>query len=631
MQPGGGGTGSDRRKKHLCGHALLLLWVISMCCWLLFVGSNSSHHLVYNGIRSRVTSVHHDSYNGMVIRNRTFLHQMGDPHQFHQNVGNLVSEKIERNQTYRNGSVIRTASSHPQQHEDGGRKEDGDEPSHIFLPQKGKTSTCATVEEMGAAVSDQTENASLRVRKMIQDHFAQHGAGRVRDLPPEQFCRQNFVFGRASEAGFGNEMYKILTAAALSLMLNRSLIIGETREKLPFGDYIAYSNESFSLKEVKLLWARNDCTRKHKRPLVMRMDDFQRPTRTGVLCEDWREWKQPVIWFQGTTDTVAIQFFLKNGHPGMRATASLLFGDPKIPSSRPNLFGELMKVIISPTYAVKEAVNWVLNGGPNPDITLHMRMRTSRSRRALHAAFNCIKKSLLEVSHKNTRPRVVLVSDTPSIVEHIKQKMEEYAEVLQFDYMSYTKQNVNKIMNASYYQPSETRARDWGPMPRWVAFVDFFLASRATHAVVSGAHRRVGTTYAQLIAALAAAHKLDENLTSPLNFSFYSSFQNTLLADGLANQIGWGHVWNRFGGKLSCHNQTDQCALTPLLPYGWWEGPWQSPIPRDIRRLKTYGVYLKDTGELVEKSLQSFCESMKASVKTLTLQLPSCKNNCMKQ
>lgn len=37
------------------------------------------------------------------------------------------------------------------------------------------------------------------------------------------------MIGKASEAGFGNEMYKILTAAALSVMLNRSLIIGQTR------------------------------------------------------------------------------------------------------------------------------------------------------------------------------------------------------------------------------------------------------------------------------------------------------------------------------------------------------------------------------------------------------------------
>ena len=59
------------------------------------------------------------------------------------------------------------------------------------------------------------------------------------------------------------------------------------------------------------------------------------------------------------------------------------------------------------------------------------------------------------------------------------------------------------------------RVKDWGPAPRWVAFVDFFLASRAKHAVVSGAHRRVGTTYAQLIAALAAANKIGNFM--PLN------------------------------------------------------------------------------------------------------------------
>ncbi|KAL9250901.1 hypothetical protein AKJ16_DCAP11107 [Drosera capensis] len=52
---------------------------------------------------------------------------------------------------------------------------------------------------------------------------------RVRTLPPSQFCRHGFVLGKATEAGFGNEMYKILTAAALSIMLIRSLIIGQSR------------------------------------------------------------------------------------------------------------------------------------------------------------------------------------------------------------------------------------------------------------------------------------------------------------------------------------------------------------------------------------------------------------------
>jgi len=65
---------------------------------------------------------------------------------------------------------------------------------------------------------------------------------------------------------------------------------------------------------------------------------------------------------------------------------------------------------------------------------------------------------------------------------------------------------------------SDFRRKDWGSAPRWVAFVDFFLASRAKFAAISGAHRRVGTTYAQLIAALAAAYNLGISSHSLLFF-----------------------------------------------------------------------------------------------------------------
>lgn len=77
-----------------------------------------------------------------------------------------------------------------------------------------------------------------------------------------------------------------------------------------------------------------------------------------------------------------------------------------------------------------------------------------------------------------------------------------FEQVVHFDYEKFK----GKIYDG--LSKSDFRVRDWGPAPRWVAFVDFFLASRARYAVVSGAHRRVGTTYAQLIAALAAAHNL---------------------------------------------------------------------------------------------------------------------------
>ncbi|XP_031258312.1 uncharacterized protein LOC116116362 [Pistacia vera] len=237
---------------------------------------------------------------------------------------------------------------------------------------------CVTVEEMGEVFKGHVWEESLRVRKLIQNHFLLNGASRVRSLPPEQFCRHGFVMGKSSEAGFGNEMYKILTGAALSVMLNRSLIIGQTRGKYPFGDYISYSNVSFTLEEVKHLWRHNGCVKKFGRHLVMRIDDFEKPAQTNVLCSNWRKWEQPIIWFQGTTDAVAAQFFLKNVHPEMRMAASDLFGRIDSLQARPNVFGELMRALISPSEDVKEAVNWVLNNGVDPDVSLHMRMLTNR-------------------------------------------------------------------------------------------------------------------------------------------------------------------------------------------------------------------------------------------------------------
>ncbi|KAA0046256.1 uncharacterized protein E6C27_scaffold284G00590 [Cucumis melo var. makuwa] len=441
------------------------------------------------------------------------------------------------------------------------------------------------------------------------------GASRVRQLPPEQFCKHGFVMGKSSEAGFGNEMYKILTAGALSIMLNRSLIIGQTRGKFPFGDYISYSDISFTLKEIKHLWRLNGCVKKFNRRLIMRIDDFEKPAQTNVLCSNWKEWEHPIIWFQGTTDAVAAQFFLKNIHPTMRAAASNLFGWPEVLESRPNVFGELMRVLISPSKNVEEAVFSVLKSGADPDISLHMRMLMNRSVRGLQAAVQCIRKAMLNLTGVS-KPRLVLVSDTPNFVKSIVPILDEFAEVIHFDYEHF-RGNISGTDDE--FHKLDFRVKDWGPSPRWVAFVDFFLASRAKHAVISGAHRRVGTTYAQLIAALAAANNLDYlgNKSTGSDFSFLSSFQSNLLREGLKNQVGWGHIWNRFAGPLSCSSQPNQCAITPLLPPAWWDGIWQSPIPRDIKRMENYGVHLTSFGTVDEDGLRSFCYAKKNVLRTI--------------
>ncbi|XP_020581909.1 uncharacterized protein LOC110025660 isoform X2 [Phalaenopsis equestris] len=472
--------------------------------------------------------------------------------------------------------------------------------------------SCATVEEMGETFAAGSQKESLKIRDLIHRHFSLHA--RVRGLPPDQFCQRGFVLGKASEAGFGNEMYKILSAAALSVMLNRSLIIGQTRGFYPFGDFISYTNHSFTLKEVKHLWRKHDCAGKYGRKLLIRIDNFERPTETNVLCSDWRIWKQPIIWLQGTTDAVAIQFFLKNINPGMKNAASILFGDTKLVKSRPNVFGELLRFIVTPSQAILEAINWVLKG-KDPDIALHMRMLTNRSARAVKAALMCVKRAMHNHYHNISNPRVVLVSDTPSFIKEITPNLTEFADILHFDYNLF-ESSISGWRMDEKEQSTDFRARDWGPAPRWVAFVDFFLASRAKHAVVSGAHRRVGTTYAQLIAALAAANRHREDQMDS-SFAFYSSFQSNLLVDGLSKQIGWGHAWNRFAGPLSCCRQPHQCAITPLLPPAWWDGDWQSPIQRDVRRLEAYGVRLTQNGRVIDGSLETYCKKREDHVETI--------------
>ena len=111
----------------------------------------------------------------------------------------------------------------------------------------------------------------------------------------------------------------------------------------------------------------------------------------------------------------------------------------------------------------------------------------------------------------------------------------------------------------------------------------------------------------------------EENTSSSWNFSFFSSFQSNLLVEGLGSQVGWGHVWNRFAGPLSCHDQSNQCAHTPFLPPAWWDGLLQSSIPRDIHRLEAFGVDLSSLGTFDQNQLLSFCNSRKSTVLTLPI------------
>ncbi|KAL9250900.1 hypothetical protein AKJ16_DCAP11106 [Drosera capensis] len=255
--------------------------------------------------------------------------------------------------------------------------------------------------------------------------------------------------------------------------------------KLSYGyavspDYIAYTNQSFTLEEVKHLCRQHGCASKFGCDLVVRIDDFQKPSDTNALRSNWREWKHPAISYE--------------------KAASELFGKPELLHSRPNVFSELINILISPSESIEEAVDSVLPNADDPDISSHMRMLMNMyfyftDAQVCEVSTSCIElhQESLQNLHGLPRPKVVLISDTPSSLDLMSSSLNEFAEIQEKQVLGF-------------------RIKDRGPTPRWVAFVDFFLALRAKHAVISGAHRRVGTTYAQLIGALAAARNLDETL-----------------------------------------------------------------------------------------------------------------------
>lgn len=175
--------------------------------------------------------------------------------------------------------------------------------------------------------------------------------------------------------------------------LNPAYTGGQRVNRPAFGDYLEFSNQSFTMREVKRLWAVHGCNKKYYRPLVMHVDNLEKGLgHSRCLCDDWTTLPYPIIHFKGATNTAALQFLLKNAHPAMRSVAAKLLGNPSIPSSRPNTFGELFRAFISPNADIQEAVEWALKGGLEPDVSLHLRMLHSRSKPAPASASSCVRR-----------------------------------------------------------------------------------------------------------------------------------------------------------------------------------------------------------------------------------------------
>jgi hypothetical protein len=83
-----------------------------------------------------------------------------------------------------------------------------------------------------------------------------------------------------------------------------------SRGLYPFGQYISYTDHSFTIGEIKHLWRKNRCAQTYGRDLNVRVDNFENPSETNVLCSDWNSWKDPIIWLALHLQTNTISYTL---------------------------------------------------------------------------------------------------------------------------------------------------------------------------------------------------------------------------------------------------------------------------------------------------------------------------------
>lgn len=158
-----------------------------MSYWLFFVHSHNFYHMFFRGLRFADFNGQHNHDRYYNIMPKALPKKASDEH-----ADNSVSENADKRQAYRNSSVIAGASFEngdrrqvyinssviprtPSVLQDHGNDSDKSADTSPQHEKNRKPSACATVEEMGLAFSGREEEPSLRVRKMIQDHFAQHG------------------------------------------------------------------------------------------------------------------------------------------------------------------------------------------------------------------------------------------------------------------------------------------------------------------------------------------------------------------------------------------------------------------------------------------------------------------------
>eukprot|EP00908_Phaeocystis_cordata_P003471 Transcript_13803.p1 GENE.Transcript_13803~~Transcript_13803.p1 ORF type:complete len:553 (+),score=177.09 Transcript_13803:62-1720(+) len=257
----------------------------------------------------------------------------------------------------------------------------------------------STVEDNGACAAAQARGSSeplhrlpavtrARVRQFLrQQAFA--GAKR-RDV-----CKWRWLYYRGDENyGLGNVLYDVASAAALAMVLNRSVVYGANSSDRKFGSLLRWPGVP-TLEEVEDARRQARCAPLAAQRHVMLEPDkctFHkrwRMERTHLRCfrrllgVDWLQDRAPVMEVSKVHAFTGVQVFLKSISPAIRASAAeLAHGCVPDGAARPNVFGPLLASLMRPTPAVLHALRWALARGRGGGATAHA--APWRPRIALH-------------------------------------------------------------------------------------------------------------------------------------------------------------------------------------------------------------------------------------------------------
>ena len=280
----------------------------------------------------------------------------------------------------------------------------------------------------GTSTAAHALTTEARSQLAVQDAFVRSEAKRllresaaVRHLPPRELCRVRWLFYRGDENyGLGNVLYDVSSAAALALVLNRTLAYGIDESDRKFGTLLHWPgmltlNEADELRRKARCGAGALAKRRHVQLAPDRCTFHRtwRKERAGsvrcfkrLLGVNWLAERAPLLELSKVHAYSGLQTLLKSAHePLRRRVAAFTGGCLARGHERPNVHGALLATLMRPVPAVVHAVNWALqqqqqqqqqqrgvwqtgrgSGASPPAIALHVRAMSDYRARNTSAA-----------------------------------------------------------------------------------------------------------------------------------------------------------------------------------------------------------------------------------------------------